>query len=736
MAAGNARKKRRGGARAPIVVASNRLPFSVVRSARGLERRQAPGGLVSALEPVLRKRGGTWIGWPGMELREGEEIPTDDEPYHIEAVSLSDSEMARYYHGFSNRTLWPIFHSMTERARFENRDHVTYELVNARFAEAVASHAEGAGLVWVHDYQLMLAPRKIRELAPGTPLGFFLHVPFPPFDIFRLLPWDRELLGSLLACDLIGFQVHSYAHNFLDCVERVLGARVHHDSMTVEYGDRTTRVGAFPIGTEFDAFESLAREAPRQPETQRERVVLGVDRLDYTKGIPERMRAIARLLELHPEHRERVVLLQLAVPSRSQVAEYKALKREIDELVGSINGRFATANWSPIRYLFRSFSQERLAAIYRDADVALVTPLRDGMNLVAKEFVACQVSEPGVLILSRLAGAADTMREALLVNPYDVDGTAEAIHRALGMGENERSSRVAALRRRERRDDLDAWTHSFIEAARGGRAAVQPMGDADFEAWLGGFLGRYRLALFLDYDGTLSPLQEHPDLALLAPSTREALRACTERDDTDVAIVSGRSLEGIRKMVDESDLTYAGNHGLEMDGPGIDHFQHEDLVHYGERAVELARELDHIAVDGAWTEMKGPTLTFHYRAVREHEREGLVEEAHAIIGRAGYQPRDAHCAVEARPPIGWDKGRAVLHILRERYGPSWSESVRVVYVGDDQTDEDAFRFLSGLATTFRVGSPDTPTAATRRLPNVDAVVALIEWLGRRPVGGA
>lgn len=735
VAAIDASKTRPGGPEGPIVVASNRLPFSVVRSAGGLERQPSPGGLVSALEPVLRKRGGTWIGWPGLELRENEALPTDDEPYEIRPVLLSDSEMARYYHGFSNRTLWPLLHSLTERTRFEYRDHATYELVNDRFADAVAEYAEGAGLIWVHDYHLILAPRRIRERAGDTPLGFFLHVPFPPFDIFRLLPWDRELLRSLLACDLIGFQVRSYAHNFLDCAERTLGARVHHDTMTVEYGDRTTRVGAFPIGIEFDAFEALARKAPRQPETQRERVVLGVDRLDYTKGIPERMRAFARLLTLYPEHRENVALLQLAVPSRSQVAEYRALKSEIDELVGNINGRFATANWSPIRYLYRSFDQEQLAAIYRDADVALVTPLRDGMNLVAKEFVTCQVNEPGVLILSRLAGAADTMREALFVNPYDIDGTAEALHRALGMDESERNSRVAALRRRERRDDLDAWTRKFVDAALVARAAVQPMSDADFQSWLGAFMTDYRLALFLDYDGTLTPLQDHPDQARLSQEMQRAIHTCARRADTDVAIVSGRSLEGVYKMVDQPGLTYAGNHGLEIEGPGINYFEHQDLVHYRERSVELARSLDRIAVDGAWTEMKGPTLTFHYRAVPEHAQAGLVQEAHGIISDAGYQPRDAHCAVEARPPIGWDKGRAVLHILRERYGPSWSESVRVVYVGDDQTDEDAFRFLAGLATTFRVGSPDTPTAATRRLPNVETVQALLEWLGRRPDGG-
>ncbi len=716
-------------------MASNRLPFTFQRTAKGLERRRAPGGLVSALEPVLRKRGGTWIGWPGIDVREGEQIASSSEPYQISPVSISETEIERYYHGLSNRTLWPLLHSLTDRARFDGADWGVYVDVNHRFADEAVRQSKHAGLIWIHDYQLMLTPGRIREQLPQAPLAFFHHIPFPPFDIFRLLPWDRELLRSLLACDLIGFHVRGYVRNFLDCVERTLGARVDHRKMVVDYGDRTTRVGAFPIGIEFDLFESLSTAAPARPESERERVVLGADRLDYTKGIVERMRAFARLLELHPEHREKVVLIQLAVPSRAQVAEYRSLKREIDELVGSINGRFATAGWSPIRYLYRSFSQQRLAAMYRDADVALVTPLRDGMNLVAKEFVACQVGEPGVLVLSRLAGAADTMREALLVNPYDEDGTAEAIHRALTMDEGERRSRVAALRRRERRDDLDAWTSSFIEAASHSRDALQPLSDEDFDDWLREFLKTYRLSLFLDYDGTLTPLQEHPDKALLSPEMRKAIRTIANRGDTDVAIVSGRSLEGVRQVVGESELTYAGNHGLEVAGPDIDHFIHEDLVHYRERADELANSLDALAAHGAWTERKGPTLTFHYRAAPENLREGLIEEAHQLISAAGYLARGAHCAVEARPPIGWDKGRAVLHILRERYGPAWSESVRVIYVGDDQTDEDAFRFLSGLAETFRVGPATTATMATRRLPDVEAVRALLEWLARRRVTG-
>jgi len=726
----NEPKARREG---PIVIASNRLPFTLQRTANGLERHPSSGGLVSALEPVLRKRGGTWVGWPGMGLEEGEEIDGGDEHYRVAPVKLGEADVTRYLHGFSNRTLWPLFHSLSLLARFERKDFERYEKVNALFAEAIVPEARHDELIWIHDYHLMLAPSQIRETLPDARLAFFLHIPFPPYDIFRLLPWDRELLRGLLACDLIGFHVPNYAQNFLDCVERRLGSRVDRRSMVVEHGDRAVQVGSFPIGIDFHDFEERAHQAPAQPETARERVVLGIDRLDYTKGIPERIRSFERLLELHPEYREHAVLLQLTVPSRSQVAEYRDLKREIDGLVGELNGRFATASWSPIRYLYRSISPERLAALYRDADVALVTPLRDGMNLVAKEFVASQVSDPGVLVLSRLAGAAETMREALLVNPYDVDGTAQAIHRALSMDEPERRSRMDALRKRESRDDVHAWVRAFLAKAAAGRATPKPLSGEDFEAWVGPYMTRPKLTLFLDYDGTLAPLVQHPSEAFMDDAMRGALEGCAARDDTEVAIVSGRALDDVRAMVGNPDLTYAGNHGLEISGHLIEDFGHEDLVHYQGRTDALAEALSEVAVDGAWTEAKGPTLTYHYRKVPPKLWPSLAERARAIISAAGFQARDAHAAIEARPPIGWDKGRAVLHILRECHGPAWSNETRVIYVGDDETDEDAFRFLAGLAMTFRVGAADTLTSASRRLPSVEGVRALLEWLAARPV---
>jgi trehalose 6-phosphate synthase/phosphatase len=449
---------------APLLILTNRLPYVLKRGPDGLERKPSAGGLVSAIEPVLQKRGGTWLGWPGLQLRKGERVQMRGAPYRIHDVSLSENELARYYHGLSNRALWPLFHSLPGRASFDRRDWPVYREVNKRFARLALRHLQGENdLVWIHDYHLMLAPSYLRRQVPQCRIAFFLHVPFPPFDIFRVLPWARELLRGLLACDLVGFHVPSYTRNFLDCVEQLLDARVDRRTGTVRCGERATRVAAFPIGIDYDAFRARAEAAPAK-SPPREAIILGADRLDYTKGIPERILAVERLLEKRPEHRERVVLLQIAVPSRHQVAEYRALKREIEELVGRVNGRFGTATWSPIRYLCQLLDHDRLAGLYRDAQVGLVTPLRDGMNLVAKEFVASQTGDPGVLLLSRLAGAAETMREALFVNPYDVEKTADQIHLALKMPLEERRTRIAALQAREKRNDVHAWVASFLGA--------------------------------------------------------------------------------------------------------------------------------------------------------------------------------------------------------------------------------------------------------------------------------
>jgi len=713
-----------------LVVLSNRLPITLRTEGGAPQIERSPGGLVAALEPVLARRAGAWGGWPGGTLPRGFKLDAGA-AYRLVPVRLSQNEVRRFYLGFANGTLWPLLHSFPTRMELDRAEWAAYEDVNGRFAATALAAAEGQELFWIHDYQLMRTAPHLRAARPDARIAFFLHVPFPPYDLFRILPWDRELLRGLLACDLVGFHCAGYAQNFFDCVERLLGARVDREAGKVEHGQRTVSVGAFPLGIDCERRMAWANEAPPR-ESGEERIVLGVDRLDYTKGLPEKIQAFERLLELHPEHKERVVLLQIAEPSRDQVPEYQRLKRQVDELVGRVNGRFATSRWTPIRYLHRSIPPEELAGLYRDAEVALVTPLRDGMNLVAKEYVVSQVGEPGVLILSRLAGAAESMHEALRVNPYNTDQVASALHLALTMDVAERSSRMRALQRRERRHDVHDWVERILGTAAAPLEPIRPLRSGDFERWLGPLLQeQQRLALFLDFDGTLAEIAEHPREARVRPSMLDALRACQHRGDTEVTVVSGRALDDLREVVGVSELVLVGNHGLEIEGPGVPHFAHPDAPHFAVRLRELARALAEGAEAGVWVEEKGASLTLHYRSAAPRLHTEIAERAREVIRQTGFQPRDALCAVEARAPTGWDKGHAVLHVLRARHGPAWSEGVRAVYAGDDDTDEDAFRALQGLGVTFRVGRAERPTLASYRLPDVPAVETLLRWVAER-----
>jgi trehalose 6-phosphate synthase/phosphatase len=460
--------------RPQLVVVANRLPVTLRRGPQGTERVRSSGGLVTAFESMMAKHGGTWVGWPGTELREGETLSEPEDRFRVVPVPISRGDARGYYHGLSNRALWPLFHMLPSRTEFQTSEWEAYERVNEQFAEVTARRVRPRDLVLINDYHLMLMPAQLRKRVPGASIGFFLHVPFPPYDVFRVFPWARALLKGVLTADMIGFHVSGYVRNFLDCVTHLTGdAIVDRRRGTIRWNGRTVRVVALPLGIDFVHFEEYAREAPDGGFDSGEKLILGVDRLDYTKGIPERLKAFARLLDTRPEHRQQVTLVQLAVPSRSEVADYQMLKREIDELVGHINGRFGTALWTPIRYLYRSLPQDRLAGLYRDADVALVTPLRDGMNLVAKEYVACQINDPGVLVLSHLAGAAETMAEALLVNPYNIDDTAAKLHRALTMPLGERRHRMRALRHREQQINVHVWARNVVArlrtAARAGR---------------------------------------------------------------------------------------------------------------------------------------------------------------------------------------------------------------------------------------------------------------------------
>ncbi len=465
-----------------LIVVSNRLPFALDSTGEDLWTvTPATGGLVSAIEPVLRERGGTWIGWPGT----AGEIPgeplakaTRHAGYKVVPVALSETERDEFYYGYSNEVIWPLFHDLQNFCNFEPGYWQAYKQVNVRYAEAIARSAQPDDFIWVHDYHLMYVAQALREQSVAQKLSaltFFLHIPFPPYDIFAKLPQQQRLLRALLQFDLLGFQTRRDVRNFIQCVRRLmLDVKIlpRRQLQLIRFEKREIRVGHFPIGIDFTSFENGAKSETVEQGAQRLRVVfpgcqliLGSDRLDYSKGIPERLRAFRTALELHPELRGRVVLIQIVVPSRVEIPRYHEFKKRIDRLVGDINGRFSTSTWFPVQYHFRGLDRDDLLAHYRACDIAFITPLKDGMNLVAKEYCACRVEEDGVLILSQFAGAAEQLKPgAVLVNPYDVEEMADTILKAFRMNESERSTRMKRMRRGVREENVFWWVDSFLRS--------------------------------------------------------------------------------------------------------------------------------------------------------------------------------------------------------------------------------------------------------------------------------
>ena len=466
-----------------LIVASNRLPFAVSKGENGQwEIDPGSGGLVTALRPVLRNRGGKWIGWAGVteeELADPGSLFVDSRRrfgYELIPVPLSASDREGFYAGFSNEIVWPLFHDLLSLCNFDPAYWARYEAVNQKFAEVAASHSGPDDFLWVHDYHLMRMASALRGIGFEGRAAFFLHIPFPPLDLFVRMPWRFEVLKSLLAYDLVGFQTVRDRRNFVQCV-RLLARDVRISGRgavwTIRVEGRDVRVGSFPISIDAGEFERRAEEPAvvekaaliRSREPDR-RIILGIDRLDYTKGIPQKLEAFRHLLRRAPELRGRVTLFQVVVPSREDLPMYKDYKVKIERLVGEINGEFTRDGWVPVQYLYRSLDGPRLPAYYLAADIALVTPLKDGMNLVAKEYCATRVDEDGVLILSEFAGAAAQLqRGALLVNPFDVEGVAKALETALAMPRAERGARMRRLRRAVHDYDIYRWLDTFLEAA-------------------------------------------------------------------------------------------------------------------------------------------------------------------------------------------------------------------------------------------------------------------------------
>ncbi len=467
-----------------LIIVSNRLPLQVNWERDGSwHAKSGTGGLVTALAPILRDRGGVWIGWPGIveedappDLLEGLEETSRELGYRIDPVLLTREEKKDFYEGFSNEIIWPIFHDLQTLCNFNPRYWDVYRTVNRKFAEAIAQEWTPGDYVWIHDYHLMNVAQELRDLEVPGRIGFFLHIPFPPLDIFLKVPWRLELLRALLEYDLVGFQTERDRRNFVQCVRALIPGVLYKGRgrvVAARLPGREIRTGSFPISIDVKGFASLAdtREVAEaawyiHENLPERKIILGVDRLDYTKGIPYRLDAYRDALIRYPELQGKVSLVQVVVPSRTGVPEYQVLQSEIEQLVGAINGQFTRSGWVPVHYIFRTLDRTELVAYYRACEIALITPLKDGMNLIAKEYCASQTQNNGVLILSEFAGAAPQMSSgALLVNPYHIQNVANAIHRAVKMNDDERKSRMRRLRQSVRRQDVFWWVDSFLKAA-------------------------------------------------------------------------------------------------------------------------------------------------------------------------------------------------------------------------------------------------------------------------------
>ena len=453
-----------------LVTVSTRLPDLESRVGRADDRPEGAGGLVSALIAALEDRGGLWFGWSRRVTDRGAVTaprPSTVGGLQLAALDLTRSEASLFYNDFCNRTLWPLLHSFPGKMTIRPRAYRMYLRVNRRYAEALVPLLRDGDTVWVHDFHLIPLAYELRRLGWDSPIGFFLHTPFPPLEVFGALPWASRLLGMLLDYDLIGVHTKRYANNLMDSLSSEVPGALLGNSFT--YGAQSVRVEVHPVGIDADYFAELARQPDDSPTgeflrrtSSRRMIVLGVDRLDYTKGVVQRLLTYEHLLEHYPGLRGRVTMIQISDPSRTRVPEYVRERQDVDQIVGRINGRFTEAGWVPLRYLYRSHAQAELVAFYREAHVGLVTPLRDGMNLVAKEFVASQGADPGVVVLSKFCGAADTMKEALIVNPYDIEGTAAAVMRALRMPKRERQRRWEALMQGISTNTAETWCDSFL----------------------------------------------------------------------------------------------------------------------------------------------------------------------------------------------------------------------------------------------------------------------------------
>lgn len=721
---------------AKTIIISNRLPIKVQRTESSLDYIPSEGGLATGLGSIYKQGNNIWLGWPGIPISKEDQkkkVTKRLKELNMRPVFLTEAEIELYYEGFSNETLWPNFHYFNQDAIYNETFWEAYQKVNRKFAKALDPEIEEGDTIWVHDYQLLLLPELIRKKHPNISIGFFLHIPFPSYESFRLLPWRRELLNGMIGADFVGFHTYDDMRHFLSSVNRLVG--IGNTNGQIKIGNRLVQADALPMGIDYEKYASAAalpdtldREVRYRTSLGDVKVILSIDRLDYSKGIPQRLQALERFLLENESFHGKVSLIMVVVPSRDTVPKYVDLKAEIELLVGRINGKFSRMNWTPIHYFYRSLPLNALSAFYRMAHVALVTPLRDGMNLVCKEFIASKLDQKGVLILSEMAGSAKELSDAILINPNDIDQQAAAIKEALTMSEEEQIKRMNIMQNSLKRYNIHAWVKLFMNRLEYVKKAqeellTKPLTQDVLKQLKEAYQKSSNRIIFLDYDGTLvgfyaDPSDSKPDKELI-----DLLKSLSGEKENKVVVISGRGKETLEKWLETFHLDLAGEHGIWHKRYGANWIKFREVDNSWKEEYKSILDMYVDRTPGSFIEEKDYSLVWHYRKVETglgdlRSRE-LTSHLKYVSSERDIQVQEGDMVIEVKNSQV-NKGTAVKSWLDE------SQHDFVLACGDDWTDEDTFMAMPEDAYSIKVGS--SSSAAKYRVESYRDIRKLLKEL--------
>jgi trehalose 6-phosphate synthase/phosphatase len=711
-----------------LLVVANRLPFNTIRRAGVLHFRPSPGGLAVGLSSLPESSKRLWLGWPGvtnekLKADEKDQIRERLAAEHCHPVFLSGKQMEGYYQGFCNKTIWPLFHYFPRRTVYEARFWKTYMQVNEAFCDEVMKITKPGDSIWVHDYQLMLLPQLLRQRLPDSKIGFFLHIPWPSFELFRLLPWREQILNGLLGADLIGFHTYDYVRHFLSSISRITG--LEHMLGNVSVTNRVVKVDAFPMGIDYEKYSQAINDPAVKKEANKikskigkRKIILSIDRLDYSKGIVERLEAFDLFLSENPQYRGAVTLIMVAVPTRTGVEDYKELRSRLEQLVGRINGEYAEMGYVPVWYLYRSLPFVELSALYNVSDVALVTPLRDGMNLIAKEFIAAKTDKPGVLVISEMTGAACELGEALVVNPCNKDAIVEAIKEALEMPPLEQLERNKVMQERLRRYNISRWSRDFLDALSDIKKTQEQMSarrltDSVTEKLVEECRKSNNRLFLLDYDGTLVGFKGKPGDAGPDDEIIALLKSLSRDPKNTVVIISGRDKTTLEDWLGHIGAALVAEHGGWLRLQGREWYSPVLFDMSWKKSIKPILDLYTDRTPGSTVEEKNFSLVWHYRRadpelayIRGQELKAALVNLTENLDVGVF---DGSKILEVKSQVV-NKGRAAEHWVT---GQDWDF---ILAAGDDYTDEEMFSILPEEAYSIKVGF-----AASKARFNIDSV---------------